>query len=322
MNLYTLAQIREKTWRWSPVPKVPYASSTTAQKALADSYINQVCERLLGRMKPRFSMRRVNVPVYSGTLTVPRELDGIDGIEMVDANNCACSPLQIYSRFHEWARPALNCCCSSAVFVLSDMVQTFKDPDASTDGYYLRVKTTESGGGDMTFTGGFDDDWDQLFGEVTLAFVSGTYTTSQIWKSLPRIQKPVTTNYVELYGVDVATNEETLIAVYAPGERIPAYKRYKVPDWPGLPMARIFGKLAYNEVTADNDIPVPQNIGALKAGLQALSYEDAADMQRSDMLWARAVSILDEERAESEDAETPVFKVDSDFGIGSITQVF
>jgi hypothetical protein len=287
-----------------------------------DGYVNQVCERLLGRMKPRFSMRRVNVPVYSGTLTVPRELDGIDGIEMVDANNCACSPLQIYSRFHEWARPALNCCCSSAVFVLSDMVQTFKDPDASTDGYYLRVKSTESVEKTMTFSGGWNDDWDQLFTETTLAFTNGTYTTSVIWKSLPRIQKPVTTNYVELYSVDVATSVETLIAVYAPGERIPAYKRYKVPDWNSLPMARIFGKLAYNEVTADNDIPIPQNIGALKAGLQALSYEDAADMQRSDMLWARAVSILDEERAESEDAETPVFKVDSDFGIGSITQVF
>ena len=173
----------------------------------------------------------------------------------------------------------------------------------------------------MIFKGGITTDWDQRFTSTELPFTNGTYTTTQTWISLPQIQKPVTTNLVELYSVDVASAEETLIAVYAPGEKIPAYKRYKVPDWPNLPLARIFGKLAFNEVTADNDIPVPQNLGALKAGLQALSYEDKADLTRSDMLWQRAYNILNEERAESEDAETPSFQVDSQFGIGSIAQV-
>lgn len=323
MNLLTLSEIREKLWRYGPIPKsTSYATSSSAQKASMDNYINQVCARLLGKMKPRYSMRVVNVPVYDGGLTVPRELDGIDGIEMVTAENCACSPLQIYSRFHEWATPGFGCCCSSAVFVRSDMTQVFRDPDPSTDGYYLRIKSTESVQKTMTFKGGWNADWDQLFTETELDFTSGTYTTSQIWKSMPQVQKPVSTNYVELYSVDVATAEETLIAVYAPGERIPAYKRYKVPDWTGLPMARIFGKLAYNEVTADNDIPIPNNLGALKAGLQALAYEDAADMARSDLLWDRAYNILNEERAESDDGETPLFRVDSEFGIGNIAQVY
>lgn len=317
MNLFTLAQLRSKLWRYGPIPKTPFVTASQSQKDQFDAYINQVCERLLGRMKPRFTMRRVNVPVYDGTLTVPRELDGIDGIEMVTADNCPCHPMQIYSRFHEWARPT-GCCCNSMVFVLSDMVQTFRDPDGSTDGFKIRVKSTEPETRTMVLKGGWDSDWNQMFGSVDIDFDDGTQTDSTIYRGMPQIQKEVTDNLVELYSVDVATDEETLIAVYAPGEQIPAYKRYRVPEWNGFPMARIFGKLAFNEVTADSDIPIPNNLGALKAGMQALSYEDAADMQRSDMLWARALSILDEERAESEDAEVPVFKVPSDFGCGSI----
>lgn len=318
MNLFTLADLRPILWKYSPIDKVPYVSATDAMKDKFDSYMNQVCERLLGRMKPRFTMRRVNVPVYDGTLTVPRELDGIDGIEMVTADGCPCHPMQIYSRFHEWAYPVATCCCNSAVFVLSDMVQTFRDPDPSTEGFKIKVTATETEGRDLYLQGGLDADWNQIFTTETLTFETESVTSDTIYTSLPRMQKQVTDNPIEIYSVDVATDDETLIAVYAPGERIPAYKRYRVPEWNGFPMARIFGKLAFNEVTADTDIPIPNNLGALKAALQALSYEDAADLERSDLLWARALSILDEERAEAEDAELPTFKVPSDFGCGSI----
>lgn len=320
MNLYTLAQIREQLWKYSPTPKTSYSSATTDQKAQFDDYLNQVCERLLGRMKPRFTMRRVNVPIYGeGYLTIPRELDNIDGIQLVDENNCACHPLQIYSRFHEWAHPVAQCCCNSAVFVLSDMVQTFLDPTPGDSGFYLRVVASEAG--TISFKGGFDDNWDQLFTTTDLAFINGTATTTQAWMSLPQIIKPVTTGYIQLYAVDVDSGDATLIAVYAPGETIPAYKRYRIPDWNGYPLARVFGKLAFNKVVADGDIPFPQNSGALKAGLQALAFEDAADYQRSELLWASAQNILNEEQAETSDAEQPVFHVPTDFGAGNIIQV-
>lgn len=318
MNLFTLAELREKLWKYGPPPKVPYETATDAQKAQTDAYLNQVCERLLGRMKPRFTMRRVNVPVYDGTITIPRELDGIDGIEMVTEDNCPCHPLQIYSRFHEWAYPVASCCCAPAVFVLSDMVQVFQDPSPGDEGFKLRVTATEEDGQNLLLKGGYDEDWNQIFTTETLAFDSGEFTSTTVYNSLPQIQKPVTDNYIELYSVDVATDEATLIAVYAPSEKIPAYKRYRVPEWNGYPLARVFGKLAFNEVTADNDIPIPNNMGALKAGLQALAYEDAADLQRSDLLWGRALSILDEEMAEANDAELPSFRVPSDFGCGNI----
>lgn len=320
MTLHTLLDLQSRLWKYGPIRKTPYVTATTAMKLDFTNYLNQVCERLLGRMKPRFTMRRVNVPIYDGSITCPRELDGIDGIQLVNADNCnLCHPLQIYTRFHEWARP-VGSCCSSIVFILSDMVQTFRDPAPGDSGYYLRVKSTEASG-NISFIGGYDADWDQVFTTTTLTLVSGTNTTTAIWKSMPQIQKPVTTSFVELYSVDVATAEETLIAVYAPGEKVPAYKRYKVPEWNGAVFARVFGKLAFNDVSANSDIPIPNNLGALKAGMQALAYEDAADMTRADMLWQRALTILDEERADSEDAEQPNFQVDPDFGIGSICQI-
>src|SRR6478735_6881856 len=270
MNLYSLSDIREKLWQYGPIQKsTSYSQSSASQKAKFDQYLNQVCERILGRMKPKFSMFRVNVPIYNGAITIPRELDSIDGIELVDANNCACSPLQIYSRFHEWATRAFGSCCSTAVFVLSDVVQVFQDPDPGDDGYQLKIVSTENTPGTMTLKGGYDDDWDQIFSEEDLVVGNGTATSTTIYKSMPQIQKTVTASYVELYSADVATAEETLIAVYGPGETVPAYKRYRVPECQDAVFARVFGKLAFNEVTADNDIPVPNNMGALKAGLQA-----------------------------------------------------
>lgn len=319
MNLSSLSQIRQRLWAYGPIKKTVYSLATQAQFDEFNECLNQVCEVLLGKMKPRFTMRRINVPVYDNSITIPRELDSIDGIEMVDDNNCACSPLQIYSRFHEWAHPVSGCSCNTTVFVLSDLVQTFLDPSPGDSGFYLRVKSTEGDTPTVSFKGGYDTNWDQIFSTTDLVIGNGTFTTTQAWVSMPQVIKPVTDNLVELYSVDVATSEETLIAVYAPGEEIPAYRRYKVPNWNDqYPLARVFGKLGFIRVVADDDIVFPQHTSALKAGLQALNYENAADYDRSEVLWAKAQKVLDDEMAEANDAELPVFHVDSQFGAGNI----
>lgn len=316
MQLYTLAQIREKLWAAGPVPKTPYVTASQSQKDQFDEYLNQACMQLLAEQKPRYSMRRINVPVYDRTITLPRELDSIDGIQMVNESNCPCNPLQIYSRFHEWAHPVGACCCDSMVYVLDETAQSFITPSPGDDGYQLKVVATEPDTPDMYFVGGYDADWDQIFDTETLAIGNGSFTTTTIWKSMPQIQKPVTTNLVQLYSVDVATSDEELIAVYAPGETIPAYKRYKVPEWNGYPLARVFGKICFVEATADRDIPFPNNLRALKLALKALNYEDNSDMDRFQIYWNQAMAVLDNERSDSEDAELPTIKIADDFGSG------
>ena len=135
---------------------------------------------------------------------------------------------------------------------------------------------------------------------------------------MPQIQKPTTTVGVELYSVDSDGNEE-LIAVYAPWEEVPAYRRYRVPDYVDASNALVFGKLAYVPAIEDSDIVIPSNLGALKMALKALRSEDTEEDESADGDWARCFSILDQEVTETDsDAEFPMFRVQPEFGCEGI----
>lgn len=316
--LLTLAAARLKLWKYGP-PTNSYTDRTAADVVAFDVYINQVAERILGMMKPRHAMRRVNVPIYDGQITLPRHLQTMEGMQLLSDNGCACAPLQIYSRFHEFAHPIGNCCFDPAVWAVSQLAQTYITPAPV---FYLRAMGSAVSATPLTLIGGYDEDNMEYFDSVTLAIALTDNTTTRSWNSMPQIQKPVTTGSVTLSAVDTVTGEETDISIYAPGETVPAYQRYRVPEINGFNYARIFGKLAYVEATADTDIIYPGVTGALKAGLQALNYEDNNDLARARNYWDQAFTILDNDNQQLEgDAAMPVFKVAGDFGAGSIAQV-
>ena len=314
--LFTLADVREKLWKYAD-QTVLYANATQAQLDDATERINQVVERFLLSGKWKNTLRRVRVPIYDEMITLPRELNCLLGIKVEVSEMCGCCPSTIYSRFHEFA----HCvgCCSTGTYPVTELAQTFLTPDA---GFTLRVKATEGAPVNMTLLRGMDTDWDEYFDSVTLSITNGTTTTTREWNSMPQIQKPVTTNKVELYSVD-SDGVETLIAVYAPGETIPSYKRYKVPDACGQALsAVILGKLAFVPATEDTDIIYPGVIGALKMGLMALQDEDTSEEVRADRNWASAIRLLEQDIQEDEgDASVPVFKVYGDFGAGRVFNV-
>src|SRR5688572_3572895 len=109
MNQTTLATARSALWEYGRNP-VAYASSTAAQKAAWDDRVNQVIERYLGMMKPIHTYRRVNVPIYDDHITLPRQLQGLHGIKLVNSENCPCHPLAVYSRFHEFSQIGYGAC--------------------------------------------------------------------------------------------------------------------------------------------------------------------------------------------------------------------
>lgn len=318
MNLTTLSAARSALWQYGPNP-VSYASSTSAQKTAWDARANRVVERYLGMMKPSHTMRRCNVPIYDSAITLPRHLQSLLGLKLVNAENCPCHPLAIYSRFHEFSQVgAGGGCCSSGVYPLSETVQTFRDPSA---GFRLRAKSTTGAAGSFTLIGGRDTDWDEYFDSVTLAISDGTTTTSREWNSMPRIVKPVTTPGVELYSVD-DDDEETLIAIYAPAETNPAYQRYRVPECGSAVAALVLSRLTYVEATADTDILYPGNLGALQMGLQALNYEDRNDFERSEDYWQRGLRIIDMNKTEFEgDAQIPSINAVPGFGASAVPNV-
>lgn len=316
MALFSLLSVRQTLWQYA-YGKVTYAASSASQKAEADFRINQVSERVLTSGKWRGTLRRISIPIFGDYVTLPRELGTILGIKLISDSNCCCIS-QIYTKFHEFAHPFCGE-CSGATIAVSETAQTFVTPDP---GFKLRVKSTVSEAKTITFHGGFDTDNDRYYDSASLTIINGAATTTREWNSLPMtggIQKQVTTVPCELYSVDSA-GTETLIAVYAPQEEIPNYKKYKIPNCNSqFTSALVLGKLGYVPAVLDSDIVIPSNLGALKIGLKALTSEDSEEDESAEKDWQRCYNILNNELSEAEgDNEFPVFKVESDFGAGSI----
>lgn len=272
---------------------VPLVVATQAQKDEFRQKLNEVSEELLGRCKPRHSMRRVNVPVYSGMITLPRYLSSAN--QMGPAGCCCSSPMLVYTKFHEFAQGGIDCCADA--IPATEIAQTFKQPDSAT-AFTLRVSSTAAGG-TMSFIGGRDADWNEYHGAgVTVTIVNGDVDTTRTWKALPMIEKPVTTAAVELYAVTGGV--ETLLAIYAPNETVPAYMRYLVPWACDGELVMVLGKLAHVDVVDDTDIVFPSSYRALRLGLIALDREAKADFARAQNEWALAVERIDAERKEQD----------------------
>lgn len=313
--LFTLATVRERLWTYCNF-SVPYASATQAQKDEADFRINQVCENFINSGKWKYMLRRINIPINDGYVTLPRELGSIVGLKLLTDSGCCCIS-QIYTKFHEFAHGHTGC-CSTGTYPISETAQTFITPAAN---FRLKVTGTAEDK-DVVLYRGWDTSDNEYFDSVTLNLTTGTATSARSWNVLPQIQKEVTTGSVNLYSVDADGNEE-LIAVYAPYEEVPAYKKYKVPDWnTSFTSVLVFGKLAYVPAIQDSDIVIPSNWGALKLGLKALRSEDTEEDDSADADWERAYRRLNGEVNETDqDNEFPLFKVAPEFGAGSILNV-
>lgn len=313
--LLTLATVRERLWSYCG-QGVAYASRTPTQEDDATFRINQVCERFITSGKWRGTLRRIVIPVQDEYITLPRELGTILGIELISTSGRCCVS-QIYTKFHEFAHGAVNC-CSSGTYPISETAQTFITPTAP---FTLRVKSTVTSG-TISFIGGWDDNDDEYFGADTLNITNGSVDGTRTYNVMPPtggIQKSVTTVSVELYSVDSSGTEE-LIAVYGPNETVPAYKRYRIPNRnSAFTDALVLGKLAYVEAVEDTDIIIPSHWGALKMGLKALQSEDTEEDEMALDNWKTCYDMLNNDLAEAEgDNEFPVFKVQPNFGCDTV----
>jgi hypothetical protein len=204
---------------------------------------------------------------------------------------------------------------------VNDNAQTFLDPEAP---FTLRIKSSTVGDNGLLVKlfGGRDPNGLEYFDSVSLTITSGSpANTTRQYSVLPMINKAVTTGQVDLYSVDTLA-VETQIATYAPGETIPAYKRYRINNWidSQTTVELALCKLAYVPVVADTDIVVPGIYGALKHGLKALSYEDTSD-DNQDASWTRAYKVLNDDRHQLDGEVTMTVNVSPQFGAGSICNV-
>lgn len=317
---------------WKHASAVPYSTASAGDIADFDSKLNQVVERFFTLGTWRNMWRRLNLAVYDCRLTLPR---GLDTCRQV-ASCGGVTP--IYSQFHRFVgfglpvSPLDGAGWFSGLRLVDENAQTFRIPTGT---FTLRAVATEVNAAGFTLIGGFDANENELFGEITLAFVNGAANGAQHYTQLPRIEKAVTANPVLLYAVDVTTAVATLIASYAPGETQPAYRQYSVA---GIttedpvtdpPVVSAICKLGFVPAVSNNDLITPANIGALRLGLMALQFEEKVDPANAALFWGPnfpertgkmhgAIDLLDSELEELQASETQTFNFSTDFACGSV----
>jgi len=315
MPLLTLAAARQTLWQYGP-DKVPYPG-TAAQQARFDAALNQVIQKFQNSGKPRHTMRKVVIPIFDGNITLPRELQSCVGVKLIPygTNPRWYRPLAIYNNFHEFHHgPVPNFTCDQAAFPSSQLAQTFRDPAA---GFTLRCKSTETRGS-ITLIGGTDSADAQWFDQTTLSITNGTSDSARVYNTLPRIQKSVTNVGVSLYSV--ISGVETLLAIYAPGETVPAYTRYSVTNpTDNAPSCLALCKLAFVPVVVDTDIVYPGVVTALISGLLAVERQAARERDAARELWAEAIEELDNDRQQLDgDAEVSEILVQAGQGFANV----
>lgn len=317
-DLISLKQARERLWtKGLPADSGPSDISQADETDYIrfNDRLNMVVERFFSSIISARSYRKINVPVYDGQFTLPRDVKSALQVTLLDEENRGCCPLFIYSRFHQFAECCDECNDCRPVQPISENAQTFRVPEA---GFRLRVTSTQDNG-NYTLIGGTDTSDDEYSDSVTLEITNGSATTTREWNTLPRMVKPVTNKACEVYAVD-ADNVATLIAVHAPGETNPAYQRYSCPTNQEGFAARVLTRLAYVRIAGDDDIVIPSNYGALGLGLQALRYEDVSDWDRANAVWAQALSLIDSDKQLLEGAEAQVPIVRNMMGFGCSDQ--
>lgn len=303
-----LSQARDLLWEFSMA--VPLASATTAEKATFRSRLNLACGRLLTMGKWRGTRLRAQLPVYDGNITLPRYLESALGVSQC---SCCLNPRQIWGIYAPF-QVALNECWTNGVIAVSETAQTFIVPD---EGFKLKVVSLAGDNGKfVNFINGTNTSDAPIYATETLTLNAASPPTSATtWNTLPTIQKDATTKGVELYSVIGATEE--LIAIYAPAETIPAYKRYSVGNSSELTSVDALCKLAFVAAMDDTDLIFPSVIGALSKGLQAVQYELKSD-DRANGLWADALKILNDDRAELDGKHIPIIETIGSFGAGDV----
>ncbi len=345
----TLAQSRPLLWKYQS--NIAYTSASDTDLAQFDSTLNRLCERFFVEGRWRTCYRRVTLRTYGNKLTLPRNLATCIGVDPICSDSVwgVGYALYLYSRIAEFATqgPGLTsnsaCACSiRGLIPVSDTAQTFDEPpQIFTDPvgvFYLRAKSTVASGRGITLVGGLDENGDIIEGNVKLLIANGTTTTSQKYTEMPFIEKAVTGAHVEFYAVDTTSAVETLLAVYAPSETVPAYKRYVIPSAEDGDTFACLCKLACVPAIQDSDLIIPSVVDALILGLMSFQFRDKNDAERSALymgpnypgrgdstakpLMAGAVDVLDSDLAEDEAAEIPPFQFSRSYGCSEIPQLY
>jgi hypothetical protein len=129
-------------------------------------------------------------------------------------------------------------------------------------------------------------------------------TTVNAFRSIDAINKSPTKGWVRVYAVDPTTGAEYCIAILAPDETLPQYRRYAIPGFEREEGATvtILAKRKFIPVVSDDDDLIVTNLGALKMMAIAIEKEENNNLDEAMKYEQKAVELLREELKEVEGA--------------------
>jgi hypothetical protein len=129
-------------------------------------------------------------------------------------------------------------------------------------------------------------------------------TTVNAFRSIDAINKTATKGWVRVYAVDPTSGAEYCIAILAPDETLPQYRRYAIPGHEREDGANVtvLAKRKFIPVVTDDDDLIVTNLGALKMMAIAIEKEENNNLDEAMKYEEKAVALLREELAEVEGA--------------------
>jgi hypothetical protein len=144
--------------------------------------------------------------------------------------------------------------------------------------------------------------WQATFTGLTLTELPRT--TVNAFRSIDAINKSPTKGWVRVYAVDPTTGSEYCIAILAPDETLPQYRRYAIPGFENEEgsAVTVLAKRKFIPVTGDDDDLIVTNLGALKMMAIAIEKEENNNLVEAQVYEEKAVDLLKEELREVDGA--------------------
>ncbi len=253
--------------------------------------LNQLLQRFIDSGLWAKSEFQVDLSAPNGYITLPRRASALLGLRVSNQ-----SPRRIYALAHEFNEVGPGAYefdrTMTSVMEMEEVCVHTDLTEASS--VYLRVQANDSGIGGEAILRGQDADGNRLYSadgqdglRITLASGDGNvFGTVGVIESLTL---PLMSKYCSL------RTGTTELGVYEPGETDPSYRRYKVGSIPSTCTVTALCSRRHVDLVNEEDLVVPNNVGALKHGLIALRLEDQSDLDSSVAHFDQAYALLNAE---------------------------
>ena len=253
--------------------------------------LNQLLQRFIDSGLWAKSEFQVDLSAPHGSTTLPRRASALLGLRVSNQ-----SPRRIYALAHEFNEVGPGAYefdrTMTSVMEMEEVCVHTDLTEASS--VYLRVQANDSGIGGEAILRGQDADGNRLYSadgqdglRITLA--SGDVNVFGTVGMIESLTLPLMSKYCSL------RTGTTELGVYEPGETDPSYRRYKVGSIPSTCTITALCSRRHVDLVNEEDLVVPNNVGALKHGLIALRLEDQSDLDSSVAHFDQAYALLNAE---------------------------